>query len=446
MNLDWITDRLTKYTPREAIIYPGVTVSFTDILTDYDCWKQVVIKENIGTGEVVAITNSLFYRSFALFLALMENNNIVVPLSETAAQEHEKLLQIATADKVLTLSDNGYHCTAGPGGVPAVLLEEFRKKNHPGLILFTSGTTGEPKGVLHDFQRLMQLYGPEKKALRTVFFLHPDHIGGINTLFHTLLNGGALIIPESRDAQVVCRVIAQHKAELLPVTPGFLALLLLSGEYRKHDLSSLKIVSYGAEVMQEHILKKLATLFPGISFKQTYGLSEIGIMSTKSRSADSLWLKTGGEGFRTKIVDEILYIKAGTAMEGYLNAPSPFDEDGWLNTGDRVVCDGDYIRILGRQSEIINVGGEKVFPAEVEDLLLQVPPIENVVVFGEKNSILGHVVVAKVNLSTDMDAFELKRKVWEFCKDKTAAYKIPVKIYITGKELYNARYKKVRHI
>ena len=95
------------------------------------------------------------------------------------------------------------------------------------------------------------------------------------------------------------------------------------------------------------------------------------------------------------MVDGLLEIKAQSAMLGYLNAPSPFTEDGWFITGDAVEVDGEYFRILGRQSEMINVGGEKVYPAEVESVLQLMDGVEEVMVNGEENAITGQIVRAK---------------------------------------------------
>ena len=123
--------------------------------------------------------------------------------------------------------------------------------------------------------------------------------------------------------------------------------------------------------MLESTLVRCQKLFPHVKLQQTYGLSEVGILRSKSKNSDSVWLKVGGDGFQTRIVNNMLQIKAYSAMLGYLNAPSPFTEEGWLETGDLVESDGDYIRILGRQSEIINVGGEKVYPVEVENIIFR---------------------------------------------------------------------------
>lgn len=110
-------------------------------------------------------------------------------------------------------------------------------------------------------------------------------------------------------------------------------------------------------------------------------------------------MKVGGEGFETRVVDGILHIQANSAMLGYLDHPSPFTKNGWLNTGDCVETDGDALRFRGRESELINVGGEKVWPREVEDVIGKMSAVAEVVVYGEYNFIVGQIVCAKVTLS-----------------------------------------------
>jgi acyl-CoA synthetase (AMP-forming)/AMP-acid ligase II len=155
-------------------------------------------------------------------------------------------------------------------------------------------------------------------------------------------------------------------------------------------------------------------------------------------------MQVGGNEFTTKIVNDTLWVKSDSAMLGYLNAPSPFDEEGFLDTGDIVEQDGDWIRILGRKSEIINVGGLKVFSAEIESVLLDIDNVEDVVVFGEQHPITGNMVCAKFKLSEEQSRREFKAKVFSFCKDKLASYKIPTKIEITQDNTYNERFKRMR--
>ena len=111
---------------------------------------------------------------------------------------------------------------------------------------------------------------------------------------------------------------------------------------------------------------------------------------------------------------------------------------------DEAVLEQGYIRILGRRSEIINVGGRKVYPAEVESILEQMDCIQAAVVTGEPSGITGQKVKATVKLATECTLAELRRLIWSYCQDKLPPYKIPQKIIITEEGLVSSRMKKVR--
>ena len=120
---------------------------------------------------------------------------------------------------------------------------------------------------------------------------------------------------------------------------------------------------------------------------------------------------------------------------GYLNASmDSFTKDGWFKTGDLVETTEDgYIKIIGRNKEVINVGGEKVLPSEVESIILSIPEIDDVMVYGEKNIITGQTVVCDVVLNNQIETKEIKKILRKYCKDKLAVYKIkwPLLVLVT---------------
>jgi len=197
--------------------------------------------------------------------------------------------------------------------------------------------------------------------------------------------------------------------------------------------------------MAQSTLSRLKEAFPDVKLQQTYGLIELGVLRSKSKSDDSLWIKVGGEGYDLRVVDGLLEIKADSAMLGYLNAPSPFTDDGWFMTGDQVEVDGDYLKILGRKSEIINVGGEKVYPAEVESVIQELSNVAEVTVFGEKNPLMGNIVCAKVRLISDEDNKSFTLRLKKYCKLHLQSFKIPVKVTINNEFQFGDRYKKKRN-
>jgi len=209
-------------------------------------------------------------------------------------------------------------------------------------------------------------------------------------------------------------------------------------------LSSLKRITYGTEVMPQSTLDRVIKAFPGVSLQQTYGLSEVGVLRSKSRSDGSIWVRIGGDGFQTKIVNNVLWIKSEFAMIGYLNAPSEFDADGWFNTQDQVEVDGEYFRILGRVTDLINVGGQKVYPAEVESVILDMENVHDVAVFGESHVMLGQIVVAKIVLEQPEVLDSVKKRVRLACMAKLASFKVPAKVVLTEDVLHSARQKKIR--
>ncbi|RYG94930.1 MAG: long-chain fatty acid--CoA ligase, partial [Alphaproteobacteria bacterium] len=313
-----------------------------------------------------------------------------------------------------------------------------------GLILFSSGSTGIPKAILHDFDRVAEKFRKQRNPLITIPFLMIDHFGGINTILSITSSLGTLVTIDDRSIPQLCAAIEKYKVELLPVTPSFLNLLLLLRGHETHDLSSIKRITYGTEVMPQGTLDRLREAFPGVVLQQTYGLSEVGVLQSQSRPDGSLWLRIGGHGFETQVRDKILWIKSDYRMEGYLNAPSGFDADGWFNTQDEVEVDGEWFRILGRVTDIINVGGQKVYPVEVENVIMDLDNIEDAAVFGEKHSILGEIVVAKVRLAHPEAVDAVKKRIRAACLAHLTPYKAPSKVLLSEESFNSVRQKKVR--
>ena len=294
-------------------------------------------------------------------------------------------------------------------------------------MLFSSGSTGEAKAIVHDWERLKQSF-TKGKPYRTLAFFPLDHMAGINTFFRTMNSGGCLIIPQRKDPEYICSIIEQFKVELLPTTPTFLNLILISELYKKYDLSSLQIISFGSEPMNEVILKRLIEIFPQVRFKQTYGLSELGVFPTMSKDG-TLWIKIG---INTRVRDGKLELKTDSAMLGYINDPDPFTEDGWFMTGDRVEQEGEYFKILGRDLDFINVAGYKVNPVEVENVVMSAGNIANCLVYAEKSSITGNIVCVKVSLITPEPDMDVILRVRKLCIEKLESYKVPIKVTFGG--------------
>ena len=445
MWIDFLMRQFEAASERDTLVFRGTAYSYGWLRQRVQASLGQLASLGVVEGSVVMLEADFSPASVALLLALVEQGCIVVPLAGSIEAKKAEFTAIAEGETRLRIADDET-VSAEPLGsrVRHPLLLRLRAERHPGLVLFSSGSTGRSKAAVHDFAPILEKFHTPRHAKRMISFLLFDHIGGLNTLFYCLSNAGCLITVDDRSPDRVCDAIARHRAQVLPTSPTFLGLLLISEAYRHHDLGSLELITYGTEVMPESILERLHRILPKVELLQTYGLSEVGILRSKSRSSDSLWVRIGGEGFETRVVDRLLEIKARSAMLGYLNAPSPFTADGWFRTGDEVEVDGDWLRILGRKSELINIGGEKAYPAEIESVLLQMDGVLEVTVVGEPNPITGMIVKAMVRLASGEDPASFRARLRPFCRTRLKPYMIPQKIVVVTDAMHGDRFKKVR--
>ena len=443
--INFLLDVFKANASSEAVVWLGQPLTYGQLLERMAFWRNQIRDRHLSPGAVVVLESDFTPDSVALFLVLIESSVILVPLAPASAAKRSESIEIAAPNLEIIFEAGGNvrwveHSPAQRHDY----YKQLESRRAPGLVLFSSGSSGRMKAAVHDLSKILEKFKTPRQTLRTISFLLYDHIGGVNTMLYTLSNGGCLITVPDRQPSTVIDAIERHKVELLPTSPTFLNLLLVSGLWKGRDLSSLKTVTYGTEPMPEETLKRFHALFPAVRLQQTYGLSELGILRSKSKDSNSLWVKIGGEGFETKVVEGILHIKAQSAMLGYLNAPSPFSADGWLNTGDAVQVEGEYFKILGRQSEMINVGGEKVYPAEVEGILKIAENVLDATVYGEKNPLMGNIVCAKVNLLSAEPKPAAIARIKSFAAQHLQKYKVPVKIEIVDEPLHSERMKKMR--
>jgi len=443
--VDFLLNTFRENADKDAIVWQETTYSYHWLLDRIAHWRSVVRENKVTPGTVVILESDFTPNSVALFLTLIESACVLVPLTFAVGAKRDEFIEVAEGEVCFTLDERDTVCIKQVNRTAShELYARLRLLGHPGLVLFSSGSTGKSKAAVHDMVPLMEKFKVPRHRLRTISFLLYDHIGGINTMLYTLSNGGCLVTVSDRSPDGVLRTVEAHRVQLLPTSPTFINLVLISEAYKLYKLDSLETLTYGTEPMPKSTLQRFHQLFPHIRLVQTYGLSEVGILRSKSKSSDSLWVKIGGEGFETRVVNGILHIKAQSAMLGYLNSPSPFTEDGWMNTGDYVEVDGEYMRFLGRQSEIINVGGEKVYPAEVESVIQELDNVAEVTVFGETNPITGNIVCAKVTLSRDEDHKSFTKRLKSFCRQRLQNYKVPIKVFIANERQHSNRFKKVR--
>jgi acyl-coenzyme A synthetase/AMP-(fatty) acid ligase len=415
--------------PQPMVIRGDVVLGFSAVAAARDVDLGI-----IGPGDVVALVGDFDPVTINTLLRLIDLKTILVPLSAELENTFDYIFDAASVDVVIR---DGEVRRIRQAQADHPMLAQLRAAEHPGLVLFSSGTTGRPKAILHDFESFLVRFRTPRPALKTLNFLLFDHIGGINTLFHTMFNLGQVVIPSGRTPHEVVNDIEAHAIELLPTTPTFLRMLLMSDivSERPAALSSLRVVTYGTEPMDESTLERLCALLPRVDFRQTFGMSELGILRVKSRARDSLWMSVGGDGVALAMQPtgepgrSVLMIRSANRMIGYLNAPDPF-KDGWYDTGDVVEQDGKWIR----------VAGVKVLPTEVERVALLHPDVLRAKVEGVANPITGQHVEVTVALRDGavLDRAAMRSHFAAHLPENVRPHRVK-----TGDVAFNHRFKKV---
>lgn len=416
-------------------------------LYDHISQYQDLLKTKIVVHDIVAVQSDYSFESICILLALSQFPCIIVPIVPTTDAEVQNKLMASKATKIIKFENKNIAITS--------LFNDFEeidnylkitRENHAGLVLFSSGTTGVPKVMVHDFSEIISEFRAPKKQknLNFLLFLLFDHIGGINTLLSCLNNGSQITIPSNRNPEYILQLIQDKNIQVLPTSPTFLNLMLMTEDFHEYDLSCLKMITYGTERMPQHLLNRLKEKIPSVKFLQTFGTSETGILKTESKSSTSLFFKIIDPNYQYKIEEDQLYLKSKNQVLGYVNLSSnQFTEEGWFATGDLVEVDEDgYLKILGRINKVINVGGLKVLPKEVEDIINQIPNVIDATVFAKDNAITGQMVCAKVVILECVDEKEMKQRILKKCREELDRYKIPSKLIITHSIDFTSRFKK----
>jgi acyl-CoA synthetase (AMP-forming)/AMP-acid ligase II len=328
---------------------------------------------------------------------------------------------------------------------------------HDLAMMFTSGTTGDPKPVLHTHYSLNNTaigngmsYFVEKND-NYVFFL-PLYHSGTMFLWAPFYATGAVgtILREFTDPKWIIEAMAEEKGtDVLFVVPIAIAMLnaIDNGDINlaDYDLSSWRYMEIGAQPVPFDVMKRLVEILPcGVS--NIYGITEGGGGGLFNLYPDEVLQKPGSIGKPTfgvegKIIDydgkelgpgqvgELLF-KTNRMMKGYFNNPEMTEKtlkNGWLYTGDLLKTDEEgYYYIVDRAKDMVTCGGENIFPVEIEDALMDHPKIDDVACIGYPDERLVEIVLAIVQLKEGESMTE--EELIEFAKSKLALYKVPRKI------------------
>jgi acyl-CoA synthetase (AMP-forming)/AMP-acid ligase II len=298
-------------------------------------------------------------------------------------------------------------------------------EDRPEVVLFTSGTTGTPKAVLHTWESLAARIhrSPTLADARWLLAYPLSAFAGLQVFLHALLNGGSVVLGAGVPAGAV-RALGAGVTHI-SATPTFVRLLLM-----RDDLDTLSPVqlTLGGEPVDQPLLDRVIQRFPTSRVTHIYASSEMGAcFSVHDGRAGfpATFLESDELAVWLTIREGELHIRSPHSMGGYVGLADPRDDTGLYPTGDLVEVIDDRVQFLGRRNESINVGGQKVHPREVEEVLLAEPRVRAARVSGASSSVTGQIVRADVVAASDTDVAELRRALLDRCRRQLQPFKVP---------------------
>lgn len=303
--------------------------------------------------------------------------------------------------------------------------------SHACIFVMTSGTTDTPKIAEHTASGLVgNMQRTSASATSRWLLTYPaTSFAGLQVVLSAVIGGATLVQPANRFAESFARMASAQEITHISGTPTFWRNFLLAlGPERL--LTSLRQITLGGEVVDQPTLDRLALRFPSARISQIYASTEVGVLFTVNDGRAGIpahWIETG-------IVDDVrLRIRAGVLealsprrMTSYVSShTAPVTSDGWVSTGDLVQRQQDRYVFVGRADRRLNVGGFKVSPEEVEQVLLEVPGVTDTCVFGANNPISGQVVAAEIVAEVDVDLDSLRSELLRHARGRLEAFKIP---------------------
>ena len=402
--------RLEQFSAQVLLRGSNTSVSYADLLRSIDGAARELKAHGLESGEVVAMEAEFHIESIARWLAATKLGMIAALLSPTFMQNPRHLSDVHAGWRW----ERGEPLKKGANASGHPLLQELRDRHRPGLALFSGGTSDSPKAILHDAITHISARACNKvRNYRLLSIMPMAHAGGLDALTRLLWAGGSLVVAKSSHPQHVAAAMVDGAVEVLVCTPSFLNLLSLAELPADELARTLRTISCGAEALPREIVQRTKGRWPNVRLLERFGTTEVGSVASRVRTE-------GDEGFTMdlhpteyRVADGELWVRSKAQMLGYLNSPGiGIDADGWIATGDLVeqTVEG-RMRVIGRRSSVVNVGGIKVHPETVELALLGTSGVVELRAVGERHAIIGEAISLDVVSAPGANKAEIRSRL-----------------------------------
>jgi acyl-CoA synthetase (AMP-forming)/AMP-acid ligase II len=295
--------------------------------------------------------------------------------------------------------------------------------------LASSGTTGQPKWFAHTLTSLTRTTKSSStfSSLRWANMYQPYRYAGLQVLLQVLISGAVLLDDDTEDLFLKIQGCIAARVNAISATPSMWRKMLMTN--KMHQMP-LRRITLGGEIVDQSLLDKLTELYPNACIRHIYASTEAGVgfvVADKLAGFPIRWLQQG-VGNTQLAVDENSHLRIKPKHRLGAQLSALVDCDGYLDTQDRVRIECDRVYFLGRASGVINVGGNKVHPENVESVILSVEGVCQAKVYGQSNSVLGNLVAADIAIEPHQDWVKVSQAIRLQCKLLLQRFEIPVKL------------------
>lgn len=481
-----------KTPEQEALIFGDTRYTYRQFNERANCLANGLMRLGLKKGDKIAV---LFVNNIELcecYYGITKMGGVVVPLNfRLAAKEYqyeidyadckatifgEMHLEVISSIRPQLPKVEHYICAIEKDIEGIIKYEEVMQKGSPkepdvpisgeddAFIIYTAGTTGTPKGAVRTHQNqflggvnylhacasmIDELDGG--KAVRLLSVPPMYHCATQEGFHSILISGGTNIFCDGFAPDAILEAMDKGKANALWMIPLLWRVLLMSPKIGEYDLSGVKIVANGGAIMPLEEKKALMEKFPNAKLMDFFGMTEMNPWTCVLRPSDAL-KKPDSVGKPCLTVDarlwndqcqdvpvgeigEIVY-SGPSVMKEYYKAPEATAEafkGGYFHSGDLCRMDEEgYVYVVDRKKDMIISGGENIYPAEVEAVLLTHPKIQQGAIIGLPHPMWGEAVTAVVTLKPGEAATkETEEEIINYCKDRIAHYKVPKAVEFT---------------
>jgi len=423
---------------------PHKTYTYRDLDEKSSWFARGLIKAGVKQQQCIAILSENSFNYIVAYYGALKAGVIAVLVNDKMTDEQiEYVLSDSKSQLLFTTSHKKFNVnTVNLSDIDSFYdAGDFDMVQDPDLAvyLYTSGSTGVPKGVAYSHKNhywIIDMHvnagGDPFKKDKVLVMTPLYHLNALANIEIQLKRGNLVVLLNKFNTKLALDAIDQYKINLIPTITTAMALLVNDSSIENRDLSSVRLIRIGSSITTESIINKIKSYFKNSRVIVTYGTTETGPGMFGSHPK-KIAIPTTSVGYplsgvEYKLVDSVLHIKVPSIMKGYNNKQELFNEvvsdDGWYNTKDIFTVDKNgFYYCLGRADEMFKSGGNIVYPFEIETLLEEVAGVKHSAVIAVEDEIKSFIPVAFV-VASDVDEQQLK----EYILSKTAAYKHPRKI------------------